>query len=611
MPKPVILCVDDEKVVLDSLTQQLRYHLGDQYDFEVAESGEEALELADDLLADGQHLAVMISDQLMPGIKGDELLAQLHRRSPDTLKVLLTGQASAEAIGRAVNHAKLYRYLAKPWDKTDLLLTIEEAAKSYLSQQQVRQQNALLAALHRTSRVLGAESQLRPLLTNLLQVAGQTTGATRAICYLPDDGQLRPALALARPAPNQAPQNWDTIIAPELPDELLMALQTQPQVLHRTGEALHQLWGTSPAPAALLALPITAPEQADAAAHVPQGALLLLSDSQPHAFHGLAQEYLRHIGPEVWVALERAALYDGLERRVHERTEILQRQSQIIEQKNRDITDSIRYASRIQQAVVPQADELQVLFPESFVVYQPRDVISGDFYWCAQVGQQRLLAVVDCTGHGVPGAMLAVLAASLLHQIIQAGDHTQPAAILVELNRLVRQRLLADGHGPKGALAADTLDVAICCFDPQRGSLRFAGANRPIYFVRQGKLHICRTVRQSIGAVPVIEAPAVFAQEEILLYPGDTVYMFSDGVADQFGGEHNRKFTPARLQDLLLEANPLPMPTAGDQVHQALRHWQGSEPQTDDMVLVGLRFTDADLAHAPHLQARVPVQHCA
>ena len=150
MSKPAILCVDDEKIVLNSLKEQLRREFGREYDLETAESGDEALEILEELLEEGLEIPVIISDQIMPGMKGNELLKEVHAFLPRTLKILLTGQADAAAVGDALNEAKLYRYITKPWDQTDLVLTVTEAARSYFQDKQLAEKNEELARLNAT-----------------------------------------------------------------------------------------------------------------------------------------------------------------------------------------------------------------------------------------------------------------------------------------------------------------------------------------------------------------------------------------------------------------------------------------------------------------------------
>ncbi len=171
MSKPVILCVDDESFILTSLRDQLTHHLGNEYTIEITESGEEALELLEELLKDGIEIPLIISDQIMPGIKGDELLIKIHGRYPNALKIFLTGQADAAAVGNAVNNANLYRYIAKPWDEADLKLTVTKALYSYTRDKQMSEQNKLLEKLYAQAQKEIAE---RKRVELLLAEANQT-----------------------------------------------------------------------------------------------------------------------------------------------------------------------------------------------------------------------------------------------------------------------------------------------------------------------------------------------------------------------------------------------------------------------------------------------------
>ena len=161
MSKPVILCVDDEKIVLDSLKSQLKKSFGSDFEIEIAESGEEALEIIEEFIEDEIDLPVIISDQIMPGMKGDELLIEVNTLLPDTLKILLTGQASADAVGNAVNQAKLYRYIAKPWEHSDLALTVKEAVRSFFQNKQLELQNIQLEKLVEELRELNENLEVK------------------------------------------------------------------------------------------------------------------------------------------------------------------------------------------------------------------------------------------------------------------------------------------------------------------------------------------------------------------------------------------------------------------------------------------------------------------
>ncbi len=161
MKKPVIICVDDEKIILDSLEQQILNRLGNEYDCELAEGGEEGLEIIEDLLREGRSIAVIISDQLMPGMKGDEFLIRAHSILPETQKILLTGQASFESVKNAINKARLYRYINKPWEENDLMLTVEEAGRSFMNQIQLIEYNRMLRTLNKATQEISGETSNR------------------------------------------------------------------------------------------------------------------------------------------------------------------------------------------------------------------------------------------------------------------------------------------------------------------------------------------------------------------------------------------------------------------------------------------------------------------
>ncbi|MGB3405359.1 MAG: diguanylate cyclase [Microcoleaceae cyanobacterium] len=173
MPKPVIICIDDEPTILDSLKRELRSAVGDQCMIELAESGTEALELISDLKSQHQEVAVVLSDYIMPGMKGDELLRKIHEQSPKTLKILLTGQADLPAIGNAIKYAKLYRYVAKPWESEDLKLTVQEAIHSYLQEQKLKQQNLELQRLTQALKQANLELQRLVTIDGLTQLSNR------------------------------------------------------------------------------------------------------------------------------------------------------------------------------------------------------------------------------------------------------------------------------------------------------------------------------------------------------------------------------------------------------------------------------------------------------
>ena len=262
-------------------------------------------------------------------------------------------------------------------------------------------------------------------------------------------------------------------------------------------------------------------------------------------------------------------------------TEKERAQKELIEAAHNDLTDSIRYSQRIQQAVLPKDDVLGRQFREHFVLDRPRDIVSGDFHWCAQVGDRTIVAVADCTGHGVPGALMSILGSTLLKTIVlDQGEH-RPATILDRL----REELITALRGKDGL--SDGMDMAICAVDHTAGELRYAGAYNPLYRVRDGVLDQVDADRMPVG----LHAGnmTAFTEQVLDLRRGDMYYLCSDGLQDQFGGPDDRKFGRGRLKQLLTEVAHLQAPEQQRRVEGALQLWQQDHPSVDDILVLGFR----------------------
>jgi serine phosphatase RsbU (regulator of sigma subunit)/tetratricopeptide (TPR) repeat protein len=271
-----------------------------------------------------------------------------------------------------------------------------------------------------------------------------------------------------------------------------------------------------------------------------------------------------------------------LEDKVKERTLEIEQARERIELQAKDIRDSIHYARSIQNALMPQIHEVERLFPDNFILYLPRDVVSGDFYWVASKGERSYLAVADCTGHGVPGALVSVLCVEKLEQALLLAD--APGEILRIVNSEVKKALRQSAEGT----SRDGMDVALIAFDPKTGILSYSGAKRPLWHVRSGVLTIYSPTRFSIGG----HSPdsLTFIEDRVNILPGDMVYLCSDGYSDQFGGEGGRKFSTGRLRKVLCELAHLSMPKQHGQLLSLLHDWQDRQEQVDDILLAGIRF---------------------
>jgi serine phosphatase RsbU (regulator of sigma subunit) len=360
----------------------------------------------------------------MPGMKGDELLKAVHTQLPKTLTILLTGQADTTAIGNAVNHARLYRYIPKPWDETDLVLTIKEAVKSFLQDKKLEQKNKELVEFNNT-----------------------------------------------------------------------------------------------------------------------------------------------------------------LELRIKQRTAEIVRQKNIIEEKNNDITDSINYAQKIQNAVLPTHEYISRIIPDYFVFYKPKDIVSGDFYWIKQINNTVVIAVADCTGHGVPGAFMSILGISLLNEIVVNTRLNSSNELLELLREKIKSVLHQTGEKYE---ARDGMDIALGILNSEAMELQFSGANRSLYVCRNNELMEYKGDRQPV-AIYVNEKP--FNQHTIKLAKDDVVYMFSDGFIDQFGGTGGSKFLTSNFKELLRSICTIPMTEQKKTLEDTLASWKGNCEQIDDILVVGFKIT--------------------
>ncbi len=448
MKRAYIICVDDEKMVLDSLKTELKESFGGDYSIETAENGEEAIELVEDLMNNKFDIPLIISDYVMPNLKGDELLTNIHKLTPKTLTVLLTGQATMEGVTNSINHANLYRYIAKPWEPRDLALTVSEAIKSFFQEKQLEEQNR----------------------------------------------QLR-----------------------ELNNELEIKVQ------QRTVEIVHK-------------------------------------------------------------------------------NDILEKQRNELFQINVNLTASINYAKRIQQALLPSREAFSSLFPDSFIFYRPKDIVSGDFYWVNYVKYfvdsindtitESVIVVADCTGHGVPGAFMSMLGLSFLSEIIKtditSGSLLQPATVLDHLKEKVKSSLKQTGKDNENK---DGMDISLCIINNDYTRLRYAGAFNPLFVFRENAaindhdLIELKADRMPIGIY--YNEKGNFTNHEIDIQKGDKIYLFSDGYIDQFGGKNGEKYKIKQFRSYLQSICKTPFAKQRDMLKDNFNNWKDDFEQIDDVTVLG------------------------
>lgn len=264
----------------------------------------------------------------------------------------------------------------------------------------------------------------------------------------------------------------------------------------------------------------------------------------------------------------------------------LEQQNALIGMKNKEITDSIRYAKRIQVSILPPDSHVARLIPDSFILYKPKDIVSGDFYWAEEWGGKTMLAVADCTGHGVPGAFMSIVGHNLLDQAVTVYGLDKPSLILNYTNKQLFKILHQDAEEH---VIKDGMDISLVAIDHKNHKLEFAGAFNSLWLVRNNELTELRGDRLPVGALTG-EITHQFTNNEIAFEKGDRIYMMSDGFADQFGGPQGKKFKVRQLKQLLTETATLPMKDQGQKIAVAFEEWKGNLEQIDDVCIVGVRM---------------------
>lgn len=250
-----------------------------------------------------------------------------------------------------------------------------------------------------------------------------------------------------------------------------------------------------------------------------------------------------------------------------------------------EMSESLKYASYIQQAIFPSIKDITRLLPENFLFYQPREVVSGDFYYVSRRNDLLFIAIADCTGHGVPGAFMSILGITFLNEIISHGTAVQAGVILNRLREHVMEALCQTGDDLE---RKDGIDLALCIIDPKTNKMSFAGAFNPVYIIRNQNLieYAGDMMPVGIGA----EEEKSFTTHMVQLMPEDAIYLFTDGFVDQFGGPHCKKFKYKPFRDLLIHISALPMQEQKSIFQKTFNDWKGNLQQLDDVLVFGFRY---------------------
>jgi GAF domain-containing protein len=595
MPKPTIICVDDEKTILSGLKQELEFSLGATFDFEVAESAEEGLDLLQELIAAGVQVPVVISDQLMPGMKGDEFLIEVQRTDPHIRKILLTGQASADAVGNALNHGGLYRYVSKPWETNDLRLTVAEAAKSYLASRELANQLQILSGLNESIRVMTGTVALAPLAETFLRQLLNDTEAPRGLLRLLRGAKVvlevsgtfsLDGIGISVLKPDDDDDDDATTI-PAWPFALLDKVAEIRQPILFADAAKQPAWATDPyishhKTRSIYAAPIVRGEQLLA--------VVYLEDTQrPGFFTDAKQAYLSLMTGQAAIFFDNAYLYENLEAQVQART-------LTIEEQNQDIHASMRYGRRIQAAILPNEALVRQHLPQSFVLLKPREIVSGDFHWLHPEADRVLVAAAESgRKQSVPGAFVSLLGNALLARLVIEDIKRSPAELIQALDERIRSSLFHSRAllEEQRKVAQEGVSITIAELRPRTSGgylLSLAQANTHVLIVEpNGAGQLLASAQPAIGEAnqAVLGAPPASTTHELL--SGQAVYFFSDGCAAQLGGPSGEEIGWDRLAQIVLAANAKPMEAQSAAIWEAINQWRGELPQTDDVLIFGIR----------------------
>ncbi|MCS7163221.1 MAG: SpoIIE family protein phosphatase [Bacteroidia bacterium] len=546
---------------------------------------EEAQRYTERSLLEGKSIFLFIA----PLPNGEEFLVESLKRWPLAYALGLTHESdfTVEVGTYLVAYLNGQPSALRPY--------LHQLVRRYEERRQSEQQKALLAEIHRVSLSLTGEVRLEWLIFKLLRLALENSGAPQAFLIVPED-ESSEALLVAGYA-----EAGDYEPRPYPPRPLAQEMRLfLPAIYHtvRTRENLfilpgkeHPLWHRHPewerfGLEALLCLPL-----------IYQGrlmGLLYLPNPNTEFFTTPEKlEFLKLFTAPGALALQNAQLYAEMEARVRERTqevlrqkEEIERQSALLRQQNEDILASLRYAQRVQRAIFPPWSELQKTLPESFLFYHPREIVGGDFYWFAQRLSKIVIAVGDCTGHGIPGAFMTIIANTLLKQIVELEGVFKPSEILYLLN--LRMRAALQHEDAQYQRFREGMEIALIQLDPKRHKLLYAGAGRPLFLVRQGKGQEILPDRLTIGTSPEGEAPE-FTLHALDLQPGDTLFLFSDGFADQLNPE-GKRYQLRRLYELFEVIAEQSAARQQVLLEAELERWRQNARQTDDILIIGLRI---------------------
>ena len=518
-------------------------------------------------------------------------LQKLHQILNDSMIIALISNHQPKIIEELRIVDFIYRYFILPYDLTEFTNTILSAYQNFEQKYELKEKNRILNEIHRASMSLIGEHNLNKCLHKLMRIVIDNANAEKGYLILPSSENDNELILFAEGEAG----SYETQLEHEILEEngrlplviISYAIKTKDNIILEDARN-HNIFGLHPIVQKLdlksvLCTPLV--YQGNLV-----GVLYLENRSKIGAFSPYTIELFRLLSAPAAIAIQNAKLYTELEKKVEERTKELQEKSKLLEiqkteiqQKNEDILNSINYAKRIQDAFLPKISDIKSCFKDSFVFYKPKDIVSGDFFWFNQKLSKAILACADCTGHGIPGAFMSIMANTILRQIVEVEGIFRPDEILELLHARVRIALQQDETHSK-----DGMDIAICQIDVKRKKLNFAGAKRPLLIIRGNEFAEIKPDKFSVGGEQDDDIRK-YTNHAIDLEPNDRVYIFTDGFTDQFN-ETNKKYQTRRFYQFLLETRHLDMESQKNALEQELIAWRAGEEQTDDILVIGFEL---------------------
>jgi len=290
----------------------------------------------------------------------------------------------------------------------------------------------------------------------------------------------------------------------------------------------------------------------------------------------------------VWLLLKSQTHYIIKIRKLHkekeEKLSAVESRVAELENQHKNITDSLNYAQRIQEALLPSEEYFRKYFEDSFIYYKPKDIVSGDFFWIGEHGEKIFIAAADCTGHGVPGALMSMIGHELLDNTINISKIFNPSEVLEVMNKGLERTFSREKN--VGTIIRDGMDIGLCVIDRGKRKIEFAGAFLPLYLIRDNHLIELKGDKYALG---MKQAGLKYTNSEMDLLENDMLYLFSDGYVDQFGGSENKKFMYRRFRYLLMTIYRFPVDDQKSILEENFKTWMGNSPQIDDILVIGFK----------------------